>query len=324
MDTLTRSTNGFSSDALTSGALLPNNSAITPGIADNPYGLQTLQLSSNRSSSAALPITVTTSKDEIKDDGLTSLSEAINLANGTPGLDVIQFASSITNITLAMALPVIKDDLMIDGTDPLTGEKVTINGDGKVSLLHIDSGFDNSPKNVILNNLKLVNGRAQGSNGYAGSGGGGGAGLGGALFISNEGGSVTLIGVDFENNQAIGGDGAPGGKNGGNGGRGGDGTTKSKTSLPGQPGLVGSNGGRGGAAENRPITLSLLGGDGGLGAHVVGIGSPANSSAQPGGNGGNGGAGGAGITFGTGGGAGGGGAGVATWPLAVWRVEAVV
>jgi hypothetical protein len=81
MDTLTRLTNGFSSDALTSGTLLPNNSAITGGMADNPYGLEGLQLSSNRSSSAALPITVTTSIVNVPSIFPSSTNYISSLAN---------------------------------------------------------------------------------------------------------------------------------------------------------------------------------------------------------------------------------------------------
>lgn len=197
METLT---NGFCSDALKS-ATLPNSSATT-GAIDNPYGLPDLPSHCQPPSSTS-PIIVTTAKDEIKNDGLTSLREAINLANTTPGGDLIQFASSVATITLNSILPFIKGDLIIDGTnDSLTGGKVTVSGDTNlngindrkdVSLLSVKSGA------VTLNNLVLANGRAQ--EGQKNSPGQDDE-LAGALFINN--GSVTLIGVDFQNNQAIG------------------------------------------------------------------------------------------------------------------------
>ncbi len=67
-------------------------------------------------------ITVTTILDTINStDGVTSLREAINLANANAGPDIINFAITggtgvIQTITLATALPLITDQVAIDGT----------------------------------------------------------------------------------------------------------------------------------------------------------------------------------------------------------------
>ncbi len=121
---------------------------------------------------------------------------------------------------------------------------------------------------------------AQGGDGAAG--GGGGAGLGGEMFIGDHG-AVTLAGVAFSGNQAIGGDGAtagPDGLNGGGGGMGGNGAAGvgsvgggggglgrgadgGSPGQPGQPGILPGTVGQAGINTTRPTASTVGGGMGG-------------------------------------------------------------
>lgn len=65
--------------------------------------------------------------------GLTNLRQAINLANGgAPGLDTIQFSATLyllgnnTPIPVYDTLPTITDDLIIDGTSGVAGQRATV------------------------------------------------------------------------------------------------------------------------------------------------------------------------------------------------------
>src|SRR5262249_4246981 len=153
---------------------------------------------------------------------------------------IINFDASFTTtprtIRLASMLPIITDDLAINGPGQ---SLLTISGDanndgvndpGDVRILFVNRG------SVSISGLTLAGGRAQG-----GDGSGGGAGMGGALFVNGlyDGlevpTDVRLNNVAFTGNQAIGGnalDGAYGG-----GGLGGNGA------------LLGGGGGFAGSAE---------------------------------------------------------------------------
>lgn len=176
--------------------------------------------------------------------------------------------------------------LSTTGTVTIVGNGNFISGDGFFRPLFIDSG------NVVVQNLEIRSGLANG-----GDGAGGGLGAGGGMFV-NSGANVTLEGVLFQNNQAVGGNGgtterAGGGGLGGNGGGPGSGGG-------GGGGLTG-NGGNGGFTA-----FPNLGGGGGGGGTTNGTNGGAGTAGSGTGGGGNGGLGGAngsaGGPFGGGGG----------------------
>jgi hypothetical protein len=154
-------------------------------------------------------------------NGLTSLREAIRLANQRRGEDTIDLTGIPTNIFLRSSLPTITDDVTIIGS-PFT----RISGGGQHQILSV-SGVSTD---VTISNLTLSNGVARGGNGIRG--GGGGLGAGGALFINS--GDVILENVRFLDNQAIGGNGSNGR---------GDGNRGGNDSGSGQTGFVGGRGG---------------------------------------------------------------------------------
>ncbi|MHB1560350.1 MAG: hypothetical protein ACYC61_23105 [Isosphaeraceae bacterium] len=161
----------------------------------------------------------------------TSLAAAINAANGATGPVVIDITSSIT---LSQALPLLtaKKGVTIEGNGN------TISGNDAYRILFIDAGSST----VSIANLALDHAVAHGGNGADGGyGGGGGGGLGGALFVNS--GAVTLSGVTFASDGAVGGNGGNGGNlaigSGGGGGLGGAGGSGG--------GNLGGGGGGGGA-----------------------------------------------------------------------------
>ncbi|MBL1178773.1 DUF4347 domain-containing protein, partial [Pantanalinema sp. GBBB05] len=189
------------------------------------------------------------------DSGAGSLRQAILDANASTGADTITFAGpTFTDgtpdvIRLASEL-FVNDDLIIQGTGI---NNLTISGDannsgsndaGDVRVFFVNTGT------VILQNLSIANGRAQGGDGGAGvGGGGGGAGLGGGLLINDA--NVTLQNVAFSNNQAIGGAGASGSSSisfsgGGGGGIGGAGGSATGYDFNGYGGVGGNGGNFGG------------------------------------------------------------------------------
>ena len=175
-----------------------------------------------------------------------------------------------------------------------------------------DRAFFIAGGNVFLNNLTIANGKAQGGAGT--DGGGGGAGLGGAIFVANgaaiTGGNVTvpavvtLAGVNFTNNTAIGGNGGTitvsgaggGGGMGGNGGLthvgdvgdtgggGGGGFGVGANGGSNAPGLAGAF--LGGASAGTGGSGSPGGINGGGGGGANGDGSPETGSNKAGGGGG--------------------------------------
>ncbi|NBW97819.1 MAG: hypothetical protein EBR28_14110, partial [Planctomycetia bacterium] len=113
-----------------------------------------------------------------------------------------------------------------------------------------DRGFFVAAGNVTFENMTIANGVAAGGNGV--NGGGGGAGLGGGVFVANlvqqgvagytQAANVTLDGVTFTGNQAVGGSGSPSiYASGGGGGMGGDGGLQHVGTL----GMIGGGGGGG-------------------------------------------------------------------------------
>lgn len=114
---------------------------------------------------------VTTNLDTIKNDGKTSLREAVMAANASPGLDRITFASSLNGkkITLqdrAFGALKVTDDLLIEGfaDNPRTraDERVTIDGSGAdgfgTRIFDVDDGSLDKTTSVGMSNLILANG----------------------------------------------------------------------------------------------------------------------------------------------------------------------
>ena len=214
-------------------------------------------------------------------DGSNTLSEAIKRANATTDPDTIVLQTDVT--VNGVMLRLLNSDITLTGDDPATPtvEARTISGGNTHRPLFIKSG------NVILQDLTVTNGLAQGGNGGSG---GAGAGLGGGLFIY--GGTVTLQRVGFSNNRAIGGsinNGNPRGGGGlygssangpagggglfasgttGDGAYGGDGLYGGSSGLENGSGsgTDGGFGGGGGYGYSSGSPTSVYGGDGGFGS----------------------------------------------------------
>ena len=184
--------------------------------------------------------------------GAGSLADAITQANAAPG-STITFAISEQHHHAYSPLPAINASVTING-----GTGNTVSGNNAVQVFFVNTGT------VAINNLTIANGKAAGGaggNGYAG--GGGSAGLGGGLLV-NSTANVTLSGVSFASNTAIGGAAArrQRRKRGGGGGgwRGGGGSASF--------GGTGGNGGSFGGGAAAPVDASGgdPGGAGGAGA----------------------------------------------------------
>ncbi|MFQ3575211.1 MAG: LamG-like jellyroll fold domain-containing protein [Cytophagales bacterium] len=255
-------------------------------------------------------ITVTNTADA----GPGSLRQAILEANLACDSTIIDIQAS--PITIASPLPIITNNSSINGNGN------TVSGGGLTSIFTINNA------KVTISDLSIVDGLAKGGNGensiQSGAGGGGGAGLGGGLAVLGSASFVNLVGVNFVNNKAVGGN---GGNTsvwtfGGVGGNGGLGSIPTISGTPGfgsnstDPGTPGGNGGlfSGGGGAGNPLSgNNTKGGDGGMFAGGGGYGirtdGDANCPSQPGiggqfaGNGGiscggsnsNGGGGGAGL-----------------------------
>ncbi len=212
----------------------------------------------------------------------TELVAAINLANGNAEDDIITLGN---NITLAGNLPLIKSNILFDGSgyavDGANAYRVFFVGRGAAGLKPL------SAPSVTFRNLTIQNGKAQGGNG-------GGAGLGGGLFVYD--GSVSLQNVVFAGNQALGSTGSYwGGGGGGMGGNAGSGFGGGGL----LPGADGGSSGAGGSAGN-------YGGGGGFGQNGGGV-HPGAGALDAGGGGGYYGSDAIGNTGGAGGWGGGGG-----------------
>jgi hypothetical protein len=249
------------------------------------------------------------------DTGPGSLRFAVDAANLTPAVqDAITFALPAGQTTIGLVgndtnhpfmfgptALVITGPLIIEGDPAQPG--VTIDGLGLHRVFAVSS-----TGNLVIRNLTITGGVAQGGAGGSpinepGAGGGGGAGMGGAIFNA---GSVLVQNCTLTGNEAIGGAGGNGsfvgglfgeGGGGGPGGKGGD-------TFNGLGGGGGGVAGPGGSAGNPSAT----GGANEFGNQAA---PGANGMAGGGGGGGTGG----GPTFGgngtdlTSGGLGGGGGG---------------
>lgn len=174
-------------------------------------------------------------------DGVTSFREALLQAKTQPGKDIINFdpivfGTTPKTITLNLGQLKIDSDVDIIGT---SAASLTINGNNLSRVFSIEGAIAN------ISNLTIANGKVQGENG--GPSGGGAAGFGGGILIDSS--QVTLSGVNFSDNQALGGTGGNGfsagfnqsnGEAGGNGGRDLSGFSEAKINTGGGFGGVGS------------------------------------------------------------------------------------
>lgn len=157
----------------------------------------------------AATFTVTTNADTIGSGSLRDALIALNAS--TNAANTIQFDAGLSGqvITLGSPLPLILNNVTIDGT----GVMPIVDGNSlyRIFLIGVDdptraalhTQFPAAPLGnrlqVTLRNINLDHGAAKG-----GSGGGGGMGAGGALFV-NGAADVTLDGVGLFNNEAAGG-----------------------------------------------------------------------------------------------------------------------
>lgn len=204
----------------------------------------------------------------------TELAAAISTANSNG--DTSNTINVSANITLTRPLPPL--GLRDASGQPLATSPLTINGNcntvsggGTQRIFFANSG------EIAINDVTLADGRAKGGDGGDGGwgeSGGGGLGAGGALFVrGNDAGlgtapMVTISGVVFTGNAAVGGNGGAdvyasgaGGGTGGGGGMGGNGAAG---------GLVDAGGGGAFAGQN--------------GTHLGGGGDHGGPKGQPGGD----------------------------------------
>ena len=203
-------------------------------------------------------IVVTTASDVVDaNDGVTSLREAVALANADVDYDIISFDASLagSTITLTGGELALTKDVSIDGE----ANGITISGNHTSRIFMAGDGT--AGVDIAVKNLTLADGNAQGGNGGTPfsipgkgyGGGGGGLGAGGALFI-RDGASVTLTDVALADNAAAGGNGSGGAHAvlGGSGAYAGFGT-----------------GGAGGVTQDDPGAGGFGAGGGGVGFEVV-------------------------------------------------------
>ncbi|WP_432286368.1 hypothetical protein SLT36_06455 [Aminobacter sp. BA135] len=246
----------------------------------------------------------------------TELAAAITSANSNG--DASNTINVIANITLTGPLPPL--GLRNAAGTPLATSPLAINGNGNtVSGGNSQRIFFANAGEIAINDVTLADGRAKGGDGgtgFVGESGGGGLGAGGALFVrgadagAGTGASVTLSGVSFSGNKAVGGNGGAdnypshaSSSSGGGGGLGGDGGT-----VPD----FGDSGGGGAFAGQHGNGAGVGGGaNGGAGGQAGGdLAGGGGYSGGSGGDGGFGGGGGGGGSLGGGGGFGGGGGAV--------------
>ncbi|HTW71161.1 MAG TPA: Hint domain-containing protein [Acetobacteraceae bacterium] len=230
---------------------------------------------------------------------LNAALAAIDLTGASSAPNTHYTIAFANNITLGSDLYAI--NLASGDTLTIIGNGDTLDGGG------VTRGFFVYAGTVAIGNLAIDDAVAQG-----GTGGGGGAGLGGGLFVAAAG-TVSLTGVTFSGDTAIGGNGgdtadAGGGGMGGNGGSldtgfGSGGGGIGRSASGGDPGVGGSAGIVLGAAAGGGVEDSPGGADGGgggsdagsdAGGGIGGSSSVANGPVSIGGAGGFGGGGGGG------------------------------
>jgi Hint domain len=262
----------------------------------------------------AMSQTISVNDETALNVAIGQIDAGLNFDNSTAAANTaytIDFTGSFELSADIMAIALVNNaSLTIDG------ETNTINGGYTGSATSGHRGFLVYDGNVTIQNVTIQDTVARGGAGgsfFAADAGGGGAGLGGGLLVAT-GGVVSLSGVNFTADAAIGGAGGNGGAHGdtGYGGGGGLGGAGGYGTLHGAGGGGGvGQGATGGSpsAQSKPIdggTGILPGGSGGNGAYY---GSPASSGTGGINSGGGGFGGGSNGSATEGGGAGGGGLG---------------
>jgi len=261
----------------------------------------------------AATITVTTTSQEVNNDGDCSLQEAIfaanfdaaiaidpsNLSNAIAtgctagsGADTIVLAAATylmsgiiqdpVNYLGPSANPFVFTSIAIEGNgarlERVGGLEIRLFAAGPVSFSFDGSDYDDQGT-LDLYDLHIVGFRARGGDG--GPGGGGGLGAGGAVYL--RGGIHLIERCTFEGNSATGGDGGTAlgsaGAGGGGGGLGGDGGSVVAA-------LLGGGGGGGGARGNGGSTAINPAGSGGGGGGTANNGVNGLGADAIGGNGG--------------------------------------
>lgn len=210
---------------------------------------------------------VDSTADNVAADGLTTLREAMQRANGAVGPHTIRFAAGLAGQSISLAAvgdgtfgpSAFRVDFPI--TLDATGvNKLVIRRDNAAVAMRL---FYVAPSgSLTLKGLTLSNGLAQGGNGGAGPiGGGGAAGLGGAILNQ---GAVNLDSVTLIGNQAIGGIGGTGIGCVSGGGAGGGGLADNGVDSGGIDGTAGG-GPNGGVGGHPGAVTGSAGGTGGGG-----------------------------------------------------------
>ena len=194
----------------------------------------------------------TNSLTTLTDGGAGSLRQAILDADAAAGNVIIDASGLSGTITLTNSLPILTNGMVIRG--PGAGS-LTVSGSNTWRVFFIDVPNDA----VTISNLTVANGLARGGTG--GNAGGGGAGLGGGLFVNQ--GDVTIGGVVFSGNAAIGGAGGAATQIAGGGGGGGLNANGGNGGNSGGQGGGGGGGGYGGMGGNGGSTGGSAGGGGG-------------------------------------------------------------
>lgn len=239
--------------------------------------------------------------------GAGSLHQAILDANGYGGAAAVNFTAGLGAITLAGELPILTNTAgitingngnTIDGgsTSNTTGYRVFFVGVGAGEAAVSPGLAATTTTNWAISNLTIRNANARGGNGS-----GGGAGLGGGIFVNA--GNLSLSGMSFTENRAVGGNGieAQGG-----GGMGGNGQLIWKTESTTFSDAGGGGFGIGADAATTGAGNFANGAEGGYGAKFrYGLASTLNTGGANGGAGGGAGNLGGGSPIGGGGGVGG-------------------
>ena len=106
--------------------------------------------------------TVTTTADNVADDGKLSLREAVRQANAGTAADRIVFASGLEGKTLVLTQGelTVKQDVTIDGDSNNDGKEVTLSGGNTSRIFRVTGGSTD----VSLRDLTLTHGRTTGEN----------------------------------------------------------------------------------------------------------------------------------------------------------------
>jgi CSLREA domain-containing protein len=120
------------------------------------------------------PLAVVNNTEDVDDgdpfNGMTSLREAINLANSNPGLDAIEFDAALSEQTIVLGGTqlVITEAVIIDAS--MLSNHVTINAAGQSRILFIDDpGLSDESFDVTLTGITLTGGRTTANGQHGGA-----------------------------------------------------------------------------------------------------------------------------------------------------------